>query len=209
VSLQLEAISNRLRHASEPPESDLRRVRRQLEDALYETRHAVWALRSPILKDLDLASALSRAAKNLIGPRNIRFDIEVHGGTLRFAQEVEQQLLRIGHEAIANAVYHSECSRIRTELAYEPQGLQMTVADNGRGFDPGTQTAASGHFGLAGMRYRAQQLGADLIVSSSQAGTRVVLTLRDPGKRSRLQQLRMRIAGRRSWPAATPSDSGS
>jgi len=90
----------------------------------------------------------------LIGTRGITFDIEVHGSTVRFPLEIEQQLLRIGREAIANAVYHSQGSRIRVELTYSAAGLLMSIADNGRGFDPATQAAvASGHFGLAGMRY--------------------------------------------------------
>jgi signal transduction histidine kinase len=83
--------------------------------------------------------------------------------------------LRIGQEAIANAVKHSRAQRIEISLEFDSNLVRLSVRDNGRGFDCDQPPSPAGaHFGLLGMRERAQQIGGRLTVSSSPgAGTEI------------------------------------
>jgi signal transduction histidine kinase len=86
-------------------------------------------------------------------------------------------LLKIGQEAMTNAVRHAGCSAMEVMLAYDMKRLRMTVVDDGSGFDLGADTPA-GHFGLQGMRERAAKIGARLeVVSAVGEGTRLVVEL--------------------------------
>jgi signal transduction histidine kinase len=94
---------------------------------------------------------------------------------------VENNLLRIGQEALTNAVKHGRPSRIAVQLRYDLGRFSMRVSDDGRGFDTACAPPA-GHFGLAGMRERAAEIGARLEVTSRvNGGTEVdvVLALAD------------------------------
>jgi signal transduction histidine kinase len=89
-------------------------------------------------------------------------------------------VFRVAQEALANAVRHSGASRIVLDLRYHPNELTLTVCDNGIGFHAtDTTLPAKGHFGLQGMRERADQIGGTLNVESSpKSGT--IVTLRVP-----------------------------
>jgi signal transduction histidine kinase len=90
------------------------------------------------------------------------------------------EVFRIGDEAIRNACVHSQGRRLDIELIYK-EHLTVRVRDDGRGIDPETLTAGKiGHYGLTGMRERAERIGANLEVASSPTGTEIVL--RVPGK---------------------------
>jgi signal transduction histidine kinase len=90
---------------------------------------------------------------------------------------MEQHLLRIAQEAVANTVKHAHAREVRIHLAMENGGLRMSVADDGQGFE---QTDAfseiGGHFGLLGMRERAERLGGALELHSTPGcGTEVAV----------------------------------
>jgi signal transduction histidine kinase len=100
------------------------------------------------------------------------------GGTYRaLSPSIENEVLRIAQEALANVVRHSQATRVTVDLRYHPNELTLTVADNGIGFQTSDATlSAKGHFGLQGMRERAEQIAATLSVESSpQSGTKVIL----------------------------------
>jgi signal transduction histidine kinase len=81
---------------------------------------------------------------------------------------VQQQLVRIAQEAVINAVRHAEATHIRLELWYEENSVGLRVADNGRGFDPAKPVfAPEDHWGLANMKERADQIGAQFRLTSS------------------------------------------
>jgi len=88
--------------------------------------------------------------------------------------------LRIAQEAMNNAVTHANPDRIFVNLTFDIKRVQLSVRDNGRGFDQSAQTS-NGHFGLIGMRERAQRIGGTLhIVSSSETGTEIVVDVPIP-----------------------------
>jgi signal transduction histidine kinase len=84
-------------------------------------------------------------------------------------------LLRIGQEAVANAVKHGRARQVWIELRYEPVSVCLTVRDDGQGFASG-QPSPTGHFGLLDMRERAQSMGSHLRVESEPGrGTRIAV----------------------------------
>jgi signal transduction histidine kinase len=88
--------------------------------------------------------------------------------------------VRIASEALTNAVRHAVASRIDIELCYDSQSLMLTVRDDGKGMAASVRDIGrEGHFGLVGMRERANLIGGELeITSHPGAGTRVTLRVR-------------------------------
>ena len=83
-------------------------------------------------------------------------------------RKVEEQLLRIGQEAVVNAVRHADPRTLEVEVRYEPDSVALHVSDDGRGFDADRQTAeATDHYGLMGMMERAREVGAELELRST------------------------------------------
>jgi len=175
VSVQLEIVARQLTSSTENAKEHLNEARVMVRDSLSEARSAIWALRSQSAGNEDLAARLSKMAGQVTASSQVRVRLEVHGTYRPLGREVEDQLVRIGQEAVTNAVRHAEAGNIEIELAFEPKRLRMTIADDGRGFamEPSGRGLA-GHFGLQGMRERAGQIKADLKVDSALGeGTRV------------------------------------
>jgi signal transduction histidine kinase len=92
---------------------------------------------------------------------------------------VRDEVYRIGREALVNAFSHSKARKIEAELEYGSRELRVLIRDNGRGIDPEVlQRGRDGHWGLPGMRERAERIGARLSLwSSATAGTEVELSI--------------------------------
>ena len=87
---------------------------------------------------------------------------------------LRDELYRIGREAAINAFRHSHAKQIEMELQYSSSQLRMLVRDNGSGIEPEVvRSGHSGHWGLTGMRERAERIGARMHVFSSAAGTEI------------------------------------
>jgi signal transduction histidine kinase len=89
-------------------------------------------------------------------------------------------LYRIGYEALWNAYRHAHANEITLFVSYGERELFIRIGDDGRGIEPGMlqAAAASGHFGLAGMRERARGMNARLHIESSDGrGTRVEIPI--------------------------------
>jgi signal transduction histidine kinase len=84
---------------------------------------------------------------------------------------VENHLLRVALEAVTNAMKHAHASRIDVTLSFTPDQVEVNVTDNGRGFDADRPPPpSSGHFGLFGMKERAEKLGGQLTITSRPPG---------------------------------------
>jgi signal transduction histidine kinase len=96
--------------------------------------------------------------------------------SLEFMPDAEYQLLRIAREAVSNAVHHAEATRLEVSLRATKSELNLSLCDNGKGFNP--DAPQFGHFGLIGMRERATEIGAQLdITSKPGSGVRVSVRL--------------------------------
>jgi signal transduction histidine kinase len=106
--------------------------------------------------------------------------VAVSGPSRRFPSSVEHHLLRIGQEAITNAIKHGHAHHIGVTMDYAEKQLVLRIKDDGGGFIPekALNVAKEGHFGLQGLRDRARKIGAELkIFSEPGQGASVVLTL--------------------------------
>jgi signal transduction histidine kinase len=132
-----------------------------------EVQHAVWDLQSPLLENADLATALRRVAGEISAGDTPRVTVDISGPMRPLPSTMEHHLLRIGQEAITNAVKHAQPKTIRVALDYDADRVSLAIHDDGCGFNPQAVTVgSSSHFGLQGLRTRARKLDASLTISS-------------------------------------------
>jgi signal transduction histidine kinase len=117
--------------------------------------------------------------RELAVPSNTDFRVIVEGEPRPLHPVLRDEIYRIGREALVNAFRHSCATSIEVELEYESKRLHMSVRDNGRGIDPHVlRSGRDGHWGLAGMRERAERIGGEFHVwSSASAGTEIELSV--------------------------------
>ena len=152
-----------------------------LGQASTEARAAVNALRASTQETNDLAEALHHAIENCRRQGSLQTSLSVAGEAKEMHPVVRDEVYRIGYEAIRNACTHSGGSRLEVGLTYG-HDLIVQVSDNGGGIDPAFVSAGrEGHFGLPGMRERAERIGATLtVVSSASSGTEIKVMV--PGR---------------------------
>jgi signal transduction histidine kinase len=146
-----------------------------MDRALEEGRRAVQGLRSAQDGYCSLGQALAHVPKDLGLPAAPGFRVVVEGRQRELRAGLREELYRIGREAIVNAHLHSRARQIETEIEFRPAELRIAVRDNGCGIDEGL-LHRKGHWGLQGMRERAERIGANLrILSKVALGTEVEL----------------------------------
>jgi signal transduction histidine kinase/ligand-binding sensor domain-containing protein len=179
LALQLDAALARLGQGdADTARTHLATARQLLRHGQSEARRSVSDLRSTTLEGADLATALSRAAEQLSAGTLVRIVVHIRGTARPLPREVEQNLFRIGQEAVTNAIKHAQAREVQVDLGFEADRVELHVRDDGRGFDARSLEAPSGHFGLLGMRERAEQLGGSLrLVSGPDRGTEVVVAV--------------------------------
>ncbi|MEI8165635.1 MAG: sensor histidine kinase [Chloroflexales bacterium] len=151
---------------------------------LHETRRALKALRASPLEAMGVALALRQIATETATRANLRLKLAVPERLPALAPAVEQCLYRVAQEATANVAYHANAQTLTVQLRCDG-GVTLRVGDDGCGFDP-QQAEAAGHFGLAGMRERAQLVGGELtVISQPGHGTTIQLTIASQGKAPR------------------------
>jgi signal transduction histidine kinase len=102
----------------------------------------------------------------------------VIGETYPLPNEVENNLLRIGQEALTNVFKYAKATAIRIELVYETEQFVLRVKDNGQGFEISGHLSVGNGFGLLGMSQRAERIGAQLAIHSQLGqGTEIVVSV--------------------------------
>jgi signal transduction histidine kinase len=176
VSMQLHAALDHL-SANSAEQQGFSDVLQLLDRVLEQGRCAVQGLRSPIERNTSLGEAFAGVPKDLGLPSAVAFRVVVHGREKELRAGLGHEVYRIGREAIVNAYRHSGARDIETEVEFRPTELRIAVRDNGCGIDPqDLQWGRNGHWGLQGMRERAERIGARLRLWSRVAlGTEVEL----------------------------------
>jgi signal transduction histidine kinase/ligand-binding sensor domain-containing protein len=177
VGLQIETALRAIDHDPDTAREQLRLAHGMAKSSLAEVRRSIWVLRAQTAKGRDgLAASLSESLRQLIAGKGPHATVQVFGHPRPLPVAVERNLLRIAHEAVSNAVRHSDADTMSVVLDFAPEGLLLRVTDDGRGFDFDAHLAASGveHFGLLGIVERARALGGELRVRSGAGqGTEV------------------------------------
>jgi signal transduction histidine kinase len=156
---------------------------------LDETRRTLKELRASPLEDLGLPLALQKLAESAAERGKLELELTLPENALLFSPDVEQCIYRVAQEAVANVVHHANAHRLTLSLTLDPTAnppddptaISLKVADDGIGISAtSTETAApTGHFGLKGMRERAQLAGGVLRVCSQPGqGTCIELEIK-------------------------------
>jgi len=179
IALQVQAARKMLKAAPQAAEQHLDIAEKMVNHSVGEARRAIWNLRSAALENGNLAAALSEAANQLTTGTGVEVQVGVSGTPRPLASRIENTLLRIGQEALTNAMKHAKPRRIAVELCYDSHSVQLRIADDGQGFDTDTVASANdGHFGLTGMRERLEGIRGKLELQSGNGkGTQVVATI--------------------------------
>ncbi len=174
-------------HALKNPADHTRMVRAMeqlstwLAQATEEGRAALQSLRASTTQRNDLAEAFRRAIDECGRAKSAEISFSVNGATREMHPVVRDEIYRIGYEAIRNACSHSGGNRLEVTIEYA-HDLTLRVGDNGVGIDSEiVEQGKDGHFGLRGMRERAERIGSKFtLVTAPNSGT--VITLVVPGR---------------------------
>lgn len=179
ISSQLDALETCLPENLRPAHVYLDLARRMAQHSLTEARRSVMDLRSTVLTDRDLAAALESDARNWTTGSPVSLEIHVTGSFQNLPEDMEHNLLRIAQEAITNASKHARASRIEVKLERTTKIVSLKIFDNGCGFHVDDAFAGmGGHFGLIGIRERAERIGGEFHLQSEPgAGTEVEITV--------------------------------
>ena len=173
VRMQLELTEATIAHAPQTAVANLQMARSMVCHSQAEVRRSVWELRSQVLENRTLPAALSAAVASLENGSPIR--VNVSGPARPLPMRVESNLLRIAQEAVANALKHAKPCHVTVRLDYQAGGVRLSIADDGCGFCVDqAPDGQSGHFGLLGMRERADKIAGSLLITASPGkGTQV------------------------------------
>jgi len=159
-------------HADGRTHDALTRALDRADEALQAGRERVHDLRTPHTGD-DLPAALQDTARHLIDDGSLALQVTVEGTRQPLIDTAAEEVRRIAEEALRNVIRHAQARSACIVLAYRADGLAMTIRDDGIGLHTGAD-GGDGHFGCAGMRERAQQLGGRLALRNAQEGGTVV-----------------------------------
>jgi len=173
VTMQMQALSVAL------PASSREKLREIIADAgncLKEARRSVAGLRGNPQGASGLPGSLGQAAKQTTAFRRVALDLgDVPDG---LPAQAEENLLKIAQEAITNAEKHSGADLLKISLRGNEKAIRLSVHDDGAGFEENERTCRAGHYGLIGMRERAESIGAEFRITSRPGhGTLVLVTL--------------------------------
>jgi signal transduction histidine kinase len=178
ISMQLHVTVDQL-PGNSPSKPRLGRILELMGEVIEEGRNTLRGLRSPHSGSLNLEQAFAFIQQELSLQEEIAFRVIVEGRSRPLHPIIRDEVYRIGREALVNAFRHSRAKSVEVELEYTINQLRILIRDNGCGIDPQVlQSGREGHWGLPGMRERAESIGAQLKVwSRVAAGTEVELSV--------------------------------
>ena len=187
--------------SDEPARAILEDTLKKSDDVMKEGRELVLDLRTGVGETSSLSEAFAAAEAEFREMGDAKYRVILNGEPRELHPVVGQEAYRLGREALANAFQHSRASNIEAELIYEPNELRLRFRDDGIGIDPRVlrEGSRANHWGLPGIRERAQKIGAQIdIWSHKGAGTEIEVRIPasvayaapKKGLRSRLVKLR-------------------
>jgi PAS domain S-box-containing protein len=185
VMAQLYAAEDGLRAGkSKEALASLKECRRVFSESVKRLKSLAVELRPPDLDLLGLSAALRQHFLQLSRETSLRihFSDATHGAAI--TPEVQTVLFRAAQECLNNVVQHAQAASARVRLTALKQGIRLSLADDGKGFDPGEVVHRPGaHLGLRALQEMAATLGGMLDIASKPGrGTKVTVTIPGRGK---------------------------
>lgn len=142
----------------------LGRVNETSQQALKEMRLFIHKLRPSLLQEEGLARALKQRLKAVEGRSGIDHELTIEGD-LDLPPRLEEALYHISHEALNNSLKHARANKVNVSLTCRKQRVEMTISDDGRGFDVETAVTSDG-IGLTSMRERVEAFNGTVTLQS-------------------------------------------
>jgi len=176
--LKFHAVATQMR-GDDPAYGALEKTLDQADLVLAEGRDSIRNLRGTTATSGGLPAAFQRVVEETPQGGSVAFKTMVEGNVRELHPIIREESYCIGREALVNALTHSEGRNVEVEIIYDPRQFRLRVRDDGRGIDPAIiEEGRPNHWGLRGMRERAQRIGAQLnLWSRSETGTEVELTV--------------------------------
>jgi signal transduction histidine kinase len=178
ATLQLDVVEDQTPRDA-PTKPMLGRILQLLSQVTEEGRSALRGLRTPESISLTLETSLSRVRQEFAIDEKAVYRLVSSGASRPLRPMIRDEVYRIGREAVVNAFVHAKANNIEVEIEYANKFFRVLVRDDGVGIDPRVLDAGrEGHWGLPGMRERAQNIGATLKLRSRiGSGTELELTV--------------------------------
>ena len=148
-----------------------------LEETLTKVRDVSAILNPRQLASLGLEASLRAHLLKTLANTSMHWSLECHQRLTGIPEEMAVAAFRITQEAVTNILRHAEAKNLLVRLQRTPQGLALSISDDGQGFAPAADPGREGQRGMAGMRERIDQLGGTLAVTS------------EPGKGTQIEAL--------------------
>lgn len=177
--LRFHAITQKMA-PNDPVRNLIDQVLDRADDVLVEGRDKVRDLRLSAAATTDLSGSFIALGEELSEGCPVQFQVIASGKEQAIDPVIREEIYLIGREAMLNAFRHAQAQAVEVQIDFDLKQLRICVRDDGVGIDDQTLDAGQrpGHWGLVGMRERAQCIGGQLRIWSAQgSGTEVVLTV--------------------------------
>jgi len=175
ITMQMQALWTKLPASKE--KNFLGEIIKDAGQCSAEARQSLWNLRTPGPQGGQFSGKLASLAREVVHGKHISLTLAIEPLSLAELPDTEYQLLRIAREAMSNTLKHAGALHLTVSLQTMSGVLRLEIADDGFGFAQ-DERAISGHFGLQGMRERAEEIGAELSVRSApESGTCITIVL--------------------------------
>ncbi len=165
VAVELEGLRATRPRDSEQATALLNHSLQAIREGLTETRRALQELRAKPLEDLGLALAVQSLAESYASRSDFQLELDIDHNLRDYPVEVQQSVYRIAQETLANVADHAQAQNVCIQLKQDRGQLMLRIRDDGCGFDPRSSEDES-HYGLLGVRERAEMVGGKLAVES-------------------------------------------
>jgi len=178
ITLRMQGVTKNM-----PVRDPLRKMMEEVldrgDEVLREARQRVRNLRRRTTDENELPDRLTKCGQELSKDHAATFTLAIVGEPKILESTVQDEAYRIAAEALTNAFRHASASKIEAEVTFDSSSLRIRVRDNGVGIDEAVRSNGHpGHWGLAGMRERAEAIRAQFnIWSRESAGTEVELVI--------------------------------
>ncbi len=185
IDQRLQILGMDLKKRRELDPERLEELHRATHQAIQDVRRLSRGLRPIYLEDLGLVPALEMLAQDAQTDLGVPVSFDSEGPTSRLEADAELEVYRIVQEALSNVGRHAQAKQAWVEVCFKPDELAVSVRDDGIGFSPpadASDLGHAGHYGLIGIRERAQLLKANLEVRTAPgrgSEIRIVLPLED------------------------------
>ncbi|WP_158941575.1 two-component regulator propeller domain-containing protein [Granulicella sp. S190] len=176
VSVQLEIAGQLLAQSKISAASQqIDRTRVYVREGLAEARRSIWNLRAVVTQE-SLPTRFTSLVEQW-NKKGLNAHLNITGSYRPLVRSLEDEVFRIAQESLENVSRHASATQVLIDLRYDPKRLILVISDDGCGFNLVEKAVSkNGHFGLQGMRERAAQIHAQLIVEGvSGTGTKVML----------------------------------